>query len=250
MNTKNIIVMMGLMIYGGAPSFAADVKINDNFDNARYDAIVTLFKENKLTNETTDKEDVLTVEQHKKKLEDQLKAEKEKVAALYAPGIFNVAGKGLAAIAFAGGFASAAGALGASIILGHPHNEGLAHLPTIADEYKFEWKSIPGATYFEMLKEQYGFNTKYSGNNRRLYYSTIAPVIVADKYLSELPQIGRFLGRFGLIAPSVVTGSLVLAGISKYLLSKASSYQDDIKRLEAEVKRDNAIIMMLKALQK
>lgn len=250
MNKKNAVLMMILMICGSALNFAADIKISDNFDNARYDAVVTLFKEKNLTNDTTDKEDIFIVEQHRDMLEVQLKAEKAEVAALYAPGIFNMAGKSAAALAFAGGLASAAGALGASIILGRPENEGEAQFPTASGEHKFEWKTIPGATYFEMLKDRYGFSPKYSGNNRLSFYSASSSAIVGNIYLNSLPPIGRFLGQFGLYAPSVAISSLVLAGISKYLLNKAASYQDNIKRLEAEIKRDNDIIVVLKALQK
>ena len=240
-NKKSSGLMVGLVLLSSTLSFAAQ-EGEAAFDQARYAAIEKLYLAGNLNKASID--DIKVVQQHRNALVD----EKAKVAALYAPGIFNAAGKGFAAIALAGGLASAIGAIAASHILGRPENKGEA-LVSIPDKSKMEWKVIPGATYLERLKINSGyFNSGYFNSEYFKDSYSIGQSVLADMYLNSLPTGEWFLGQLGLFAPSAILGSLVLAGLSRYLLNKSASYTSEIERLQAEIKLDDAIITELKAV--
>ena len=217
-NKKSSGLMVGLVLLSSTLSFAAQ-EGEAAFDQARYAAIEKLYLAGNLNKASID--DIQVVQQHRNALVD----EKAKVAALYAPGMLNVAGKGLAVVALAGGLASAMGAIGAWGLLGSAKNRGLG--------------------YFESLRYMYSnllFNdSSWSAGVR------VKGTMGID-FMSKLTGNEQNLIAVGFAAPPVALCSLVLAGISKYLLNKASSYTSEIVRLEAEIKRDNAIIMMLQAL--
>jgi len=214
-NRKSNGLMVGLVLLSSILSFTAQ---SAAFDQARYDKIVELYSAKSLSKDTADAlYDINVVGQHKSMLDAKLaKANGSYVHRMF----FNAAGKVFAAAALAGGVASAAGALGASSILGQSQNKGL--------------------TYLELLKARYG-GTEFGPYKWR---SSV-------NFLQTLSDNEINLVSFGsYYAPFAGMGSLVSAGISKYLLDKAASYTSEIARLEVEIQRDNEIIMALKAIQK
>src|SRR4030095_701268 len=200
-NRKSIGLMVSLMVLSSALSFTAQNEVS--LDQVRYDAIEKLYLAGNLNKDTSDFEDIAIVQQHKDVLSGQL-----------ASGKLNVAGKGVAAIALAGGVASSIMAIGASSILGQSQNKGL--------------------TYLDLLKYRMG-GTKFGLYN---WYKTKDFLYSLSDREFDLVSFGTFYAPFGGM------GSLVLAGLSYYLLNKSAKNE----RLQAEIRRDDAIITELKVI--
>ena len=216
----------------------------------RYDTIANAYNAEKKAfnnNFLSDvKDDIEIVEEHKKLLQNELVKQQNLVSSLYAPGMFNAAGKVFAVAALAGGLASAAGALGASSILGG--NEDWVTVPVDSDKSRRVWEKRPGATYLESLR---GIYTGLLLGDSYVSPDLQSKMSVMRNFRSNFSSNSEFnLVSLGFLAPPIVLGSLVLAGISKYLLNKSASYTSEIARLEAEIKRDNEIIIALRAIQK
>lgn len=274
MNKKYNGLMAGLMLFSATGFFASEA--NKAADAARYDEIVKAFNARKLKSDNIEA-DIKIVENHKKDLEIKFAAEKKVVDASYAPSILNIVGGSLAAAAAIGGIASLFSAGAASIALNSPENEGRLI------EFKQELYSYPERKYYsgypdDARRRAYDYATektiqeevarpessqifrprgetvrgsKYLETVKSLFggfVSTSSALGVTREYLRNMPQ-NKALIMFGLeIAPVVGMGSLIFAGVSKYLFNKAASYKNEMIRLEKEIKRDEAIIKALEAL--
>jgi hypothetical protein len=244
MNRKSSGLIAVLMVLSSALSFTAQNEVL--FDQDRYDAIVKLYLAGNLNKDKVDTiYDIQVVTQHRDSLDVQLADEKTKVAALYAPGMLSVAGKGLAAVALAGGLASATGAIAASHILGRPENQERLSRRRFGGKQDI----IRGATYLEMIKG--GYARMLMGRPWMSVDSDVRDRIFGSVlFMTDLSFNEFNLTRLGLFAPPIAIVSLVLAGISKYLLNKSASYTREIERLNAEIARDNEIIIALRAIKK
>ena len=173
-NKKSSGLIGVLMILSSTLSFSA-AKVDDQ---ARYKTIVQLYLAGNLN--TTVKDDIQVVQQHKDAFNGQL-----------ASGNLTVAGKGLAAIALAGGLTAAMGKIGRMVLY----------------DRRSDYKNVSD------------WILSLSNNEWRLI------------------QLSRYTLPMAL-------GSLVLAGISYYLLNKSAKNE----RLQAEIRRDDAIITELNAI--
>jgi hypothetical protein len=235
----NTLLTIGLMLCGGTLSFAAQVE-SFNFDKPRYERILGLFQEQKLTQDIINaKSDIATVNQHKKILEGQLSSEKQRSATL-----LNWIGKGFSALAIAGGLVSTAGVIGTSSILNRPENAGMTRLGF--PSYK-GMQRVRGMGYFETLI--YGVpNVLIEGltGHSLLPESILGRSEVTSGFYQRLsPNEQKLIGFGVFISPLVFISSLVSAYISQHLLNKAAHYQNDITRLQTEIEQDENIIKAL-----
>lgn len=168
---------------------------------------------------------------------------------VYRPRVFKAVGAGLGLIAGVGIIGSIAGISGAMYTLDDPENskagEWLLEQPEKFQETVRECglqsliKYLPlnkrGLSYSEALKSFY-FGVPYEGRKD----ITVSYVNSISDDFTSIPLLYT-----GLAAPVVLPVSVMLAGLSQYLLNKAASY--DNQALEDLIAQDEKMIMDLRA---
>lgn len=231
---NTILIGLSLLVFGG--SFASQAP------TLNYSDIVSQYTNQQLIADIPAA--IKVVEEHYKNLKAQ--------RAVYRPGALRVLGTGLGLIAGVGIIGSVGGALGAISILNSPENSNvgkwLSKQPKEVQEKAREYgvqeyiKYIPfnerGLSYSESLKNIY-FGVPYEGREN-----------ITDSYVTSIarqPSLGVPILFTGIVAPVVLPISLIMAGLSKYLFSKAASYQDSA--LEDLIAEDEKMLKDLRAMQ-